>query len=130
MQQIFCARTLCSATASAVLFINARELTVQLVDLDVTSDVGGVPLCKAHADAVVVPQGWELRDLRTPAFEPEFDADEPEFDAEPTAELHPLEFPSHEIAAPTKPAIQPEDTSETKDATPMLSRAFRAAGLD
>ncbi|MCY4258399.1 MAG: DUF3499 family protein [bacterium] len=123
MQQIFCARTLCSATASAVLFINARELTVQLVDLDVTSDVGGVPLCKAHADAVVVPQGWELRDLRTPAFEPEFDA-------EPTAELHPLEFPNHEIAAPTKPAIQPEDTSETKDATPMLSRAFRAAGLD
>ena len=130
MQQIFCARTLCSATASAVLFINARELTVQLVDLDVTSDVGGVPLCKAHADAVVVPQGWELRDLRTPAFEPEFDADEPEFDAEPTAELHPLEFPNHEIAAPTKPAIQPEDTSETTDATPMLSRAFRAAGLD
>ncbi|MXW41804.1 MAG: DUF3499 family protein [Acidimicrobiia bacterium] len=134
MLQIYCARTLCSNVASSVLFINARALTAQLVDLDAASIVGGVPLCTIHGNAVVVPQGWELRDMRTPAYEADFKT-------QSTADIKPE--PAKEPEPATKLVRIPILNSETEDfledtptdvsannTTPMLSRALRAAGFD
>ena len=57
------------------LFINARELVAQIVDITVEAGIDGVPLCRAHADAVIAPVGWTQEDLRSPfspvEFEPE-----------------------------------------------------------
>ncbi len=135
MPPIFCARTLCGTVASAILFINARELTAQLVDLDSTSSGGGVPLCKSHADAVVVPQGWELRDLRTPAFEPEFDLDPKAAPAITTVSSANADVANTEPELTSDLPVLEETASQAdptpnKEATPLLNRAFRAAGLN
>ena len=117
----FCARTTCSARATAILLINARELSVQIVDIREDDGIVGVPLCRAHADGVVVPLGWALADLRPPVEESEF---EPELvlvdDATPDSP-EPLRLPQVE-----------EDLEDAAggEVPPLLSRAFRAAGLD
>ena len=120
----YCARVLCSEPASAILLINARDLSAQIVDIQEDTGIAGVPLCRVHADAVVVPLGWTLEDLRTQAPEPELvlldDAasDQPESSG-------PRRLPTMEEA-------DEEDMDEAAvgEVPPLLSRAFRAAGLD
>ena len=118
----------CGARASAILLINARELAAQVVDIREHDGVAGVPLCRAHADAVVVPLGWTLADSRSPAGESEF---EPELvliddDSSDSAGS------SGTLRLPTMEEVDEEDLEEAAvgEIPPLLSRAFRAAGLD
>lgn len=128
MSRKFCARVSCGARASAVLLINARDLAAHVVDFREHTDVAGVPLCRAHADAVVVPLGWTLADLRTPAGENEF---EPELVlVDDTSSDSPES--SGTLRFPTMQEADEEDMEEAAggEIPPLLSRAFRAAGLD
>ena len=115
----FCARVSCGERATAILLINARELSAHIVDIDEDTGVVGVPLCRAHADAIVVPLGWTQSDSRSPEEEAEF---EPELvlvgdaPAGPQGALEAIEEDMEEAAVGEVP--------------PLLSRAFRAAGLD
>ena len=125
MSAKFCARATCGARATAVLLINARELSVQIVDIREDTGIVGVPLCRAHADGVVVPLGWTLADMRPPVDESDF---EPELVLVDDAASDPpvaLRLPSVEEAVE-------EDLEEAAggEVPPLLSRAFRAAGLD
>lgn len=124
MSREFCARVLCGERASAALLINARDLSAQVMDIGEEAGIAGVPLCRAHADGVVVPVGWAQADLRSPYAEPELvlvddaDSDSPD-------QPQPLRLPN---------AMEAVDDGEEEAAggevPPLLSRAFRAAGLD
>lgn len=113
----------CGARASAVLLIGARDLSAQLVDIGEEYGIGGVPLCRVHADGIVVPLGWTLSDSRPPAdeFEPELVLiDDASSDSPEAFRL---------------PEIEEEAEEDMEEAAggeipPLLSRAFRAAGLD
>lgn len=121
----FCSRATCGEHASAVLLINARDLSAQLVDIQDDDGVAGVPLCRAHADGVVVPLGWTLADSRTPIEESEF---EPELVLVDDASSEPpkaFRLPDMEEAI----AEDMEDAA-VGEVPPLLSRAFRAAGID
>lgn len=120
----FCARVCCGARASAILLINARELAAHIVDIREDSGVGGVPLCRAHADAVVVPLGWTLSDSRSPAAEPELVLIDD--DASDSSDS------SGALRLPTVEDAEQDDMEEAAvgEIPPLLSRAFRAAGLD
>lgn len=124
----FCARVSCGARASAVLLIGARDLSAQLVDIGEEYGIGGVPLCRAHADAVVVPLGWTLADSRSPAGEDEF---EPELVLVDDASSDSPES-SGALRLPSLGEADEEELEESAggEIPPLLSRAFRAAGLD
>ena len=128
MPKKFCARFLCGEHASAALLINARELAAHLVDIREEAGITGVPLCRDHADAVVVPLGWTLADLRPSVEEAEFETELVLIDdGSSESPVHPgaLRLPHMEEA-------DEEDVEETAvgEIPPLLSRAFRAAGLD
>lgn len=120
----FCARVSCGKRASAILLIGARELAAHLVDIHEERGIGGVPLCRAHADAVVVPLGWTLADSRSPATEPELVLVD-DGASNSSGSSSPLRLPTMEEA-------DEEDMEEAAvgEVPPLLSRAFRAAGLD
>jgi len=138
----FCARSTCCERATALLLINARELSAQIVDIREGEDAGmvGVPLCRDHADGTVVPLGWTLADLRSPA---ETSAFEPELvlvDAAVSEPAEALGLPEMEETA-SKDVVSEDLGSEEAaseemedmavgEVPPLLSRAFRAAGLD
>ena len=128
MPKRFCTRVSCAERASAILLINARDLSAQVVDIAEDTGIAGVLLCRTHADAVAVPVGWTQADLRPPAEEPDF---EPELvlidDDTPDATEAPGAF-----SFPDK-AIDDDDDLDDEvlgEVPPLLSRAFRAAGLD
>lgn len=120
----YCARVLCSEPASAILLINARDLSAQIVDIQEDTGIAGVPLCRVHADAVVVPLGWTLEDLRTQAPEPELVLLDDAASDQPES--------SGPRRLPTMDEADEEDMDEAAvgEVPPLLSRAFRAAGLD
>ena len=124
----FCTRVSCGERASAVLLINARELAALVVDIREETGIAGVPLCRAHADTVVVPLGWTQADSRPPVEETEF---EPELvlvgDAPSKSSGYPgaLRLPEMEEAA-----AEDMEAAAVGEVPPLLSRAFRAAGLD
>lgn len=62
----FCERPGCSAPASIAYGIDAERLRVWLdvLDVDGAGDRRVGVLCRRHADAMVVPLGWMLDDLR------------------------------------------------------------------
>lgn len=123
----FCARVSCGKRASAILMIGARELAAHLVDIHEERGIGGVPLCRAHADAVVVPLGWTLADSRSPATEPELVlVDDGASDSSDSSGS------SDPLRLPTMEEVDEEDMEEAAvgEIPPLLSRAFRAAGLD
>ena len=125
MSATFCARVSCGEPASAVLFINARELAAQLVDAGDDSSAVGVLLCRAHADAVVVPLGWTKADSRSSPSEPDLVLiDEAASDSADGAS-----------GTLRLPVVEEEAETDLEEAAggeipPLLSRAFRAAGLD
>ena len=120
----YCARVLCSEGASAILLINARDLSAQVVDLQGESGIAGVRLCRIHAGAVVVPVGWTKEDLRSLATEPELVlVDDASSDLPESSGARRL------------PSLEEADEEDMEEAAvgevpPLLSRAFRAAGLD
>lgn len=120
----FCARVSCGKRASAILLIGARELAAHLVDIHEERGIGGVPLCRAHADAVVVPLGWTLADSRSPATEPELVLVDDGASGSSGS--------SGPLRLPTMEEVDEEDMEEAAvgEIPPLLSRAFRAAGLD
>lgn len=124
MSATFCARVPCGEPASAVLLINARDLAVQLVDVGDDAIVAGVPLCRAHADAVVVPLGWTKADSRSLPSGPDLVLVD-EAAADSTDSSGTLRLPVVEEDFET----DMEDTA-VGEIPPLLSRAFRAAGLD
>ncbi|WP_419845483.1 hypothetical protein [Candidatus Poriferisocius sp.] len=94
--------------------------------MDIQEDTGiaGVRLCRMHADAVVVPLGWTLEDSRTRAPEPELVLlDDAASDSSGSSGARRL---------PTMDEAEEEDMDEAAvgEVPPLLSRAFRAAGLD
>ena len=120
----YCARVLCSEHASAILLINARDLSAQIVDIQEDTGIAGVRLCRIHADAVVVPLGWTLEDSRTRVPEPELVLlDDAASDLSESSGARRL---------PTMEEAEEEDMDEAAvgEVPPLLSRAFRAAGLD
>ena len=118
-----CARVSCDKRASGILLINAQELSAQIVGIHEDTGIAGVPLCRVHADGIVVPLGWTLSDSRPPAdeFEPE---------------LVLIDDASSESSEAFRlPEMEEEAEDDMEDAAvgevpPLLSRAFRAAGLD
>lgn len=125
----FCARVSCGEHASAVLLINARELSAHVVDIQEEANIGGVRLCRVHADAVAVPLGWTQTDNRSPAaeqveFEPELVLVE---DAPSNSSGYPGALRLPEVAEAEEEDMEDAAVGEVP---PLLSRAFRAAGLD
>jgi hypothetical protein len=120
----YCARVLCSERASAILLINARDLSAQIVDIQEETGIAGVRLCRIHADAVVVPLGWTKEDSRTQTPEPELVLVD---DA-----ASELQESSGARRLPTMEEAEEEDMHDAAvgEVPPLLSRAFRAAGLD
>lgn len=124
----FCARVSCGEPASALLLINARDLAAHLVDIREETGNVGVLLCRGHANAVVVPVGWTLADSRLPVEEAEFEPELVLIDdgpSESSGYSGALRLP--EIAAADEEGM---DEAAVGEVPPLLSRAFRAAGLD
>ena len=128
MSAKFCARATCGERASALLLINAREQSAQLVDIGEEIGIAGVPLCRVHANGVVVPLGWTQADSRSPAEEAEF---EPELVLINDAHSQSSGYPGA-LRLPDREEADEEDMEESAvgEIPPLLSRAFRAAGLD
>ncbi|WP_419925165.1 hypothetical protein [Candidatus Poriferisocius sp.] len=128
MSAKFCARVSCGEPASALLLINARELAAHLVDLGEETGVVGVPLCRGHSDAVIVPVGWTQTDSRSPVEEADFEPELILIDEDPSE-------PPGQTGAHRLPEMEEADEDDMDEAAvgeipPLLSRAFRAAGLD
>lgn len=58
-----CERPGCARSAAAAVAIDPRRSTVWIGDLDTSGPRVNV-LCAQHADDLVVPVGWERRDIR------------------------------------------------------------------
>lgn len=119
----FCARVLCDECATAILLIKAQDLSAQIVGIREDTGVAGVPLCRVHADGIVVPLGWTLSDSRPPAdeFEPELVL----IDVASSDTSEDFRLPEME-----EEAEQDMEDAAVGEVPPLLSRAFRAAGLD
>lgn len=62
-----CGRADCRWPASASLSYRYGTRQVWLLDLSAETDPSLYDLCPHHADALVVPRGWDLTDRRTRA---------------------------------------------------------------
>jgi hypothetical protein len=60
-----CARPGCPTPATATLRFQPTLRQAWLVDLDETAARTQGDLCRRHAEALVLPRGWELHDQRT-----------------------------------------------------------------
>lgn len=129
-----CARPGCSAPATATFNFDGLERVVWLAPLADARALSAGDLCRRHADRLRPPLHWELRDVRS--------AHAAHVSAAPLA-------PSRHIAPPPPPAqrlpfeptrVRPAALLRAADApeherpeatpvsTPLLTRAFRAAG--
>lgn len=59
-----CARPDCAERASSTFGYDYEQRTVWLVDLTDEPHPMVYDLCRRHAEALRVPQGWQLRDRR------------------------------------------------------------------
>jgi hypothetical protein len=94
-----CARPGCNAVAEAAFNFDGLRRIVWLNPIRTQRDHSAGDLCRTHADRLRPPVHWELRDLR-------------DIDLTKTG--------TKKAATKRPPAKEP--------ATPLLSRAFRAAG--
>ncbi|WP_420432359.1 DUF3499 family protein [Candidatus Poriferisocius sp.] len=125
MSEKFCSRATCGERASASLLINARDLSAQVVDIQEDTGIAGVSLCRSHADGIVVPLGWTQADSRTPFEESEFEpelvlVDDASSESPESLRLHDMEVAD----------LEDMEVAGVGEVPPLLSRAFRAAGLD
>ncbi|MGQ0826349.1 MAG: DUF3499 family protein [Actinomycetota bacterium] len=103
-----CARSGCSALATATFTFDARVRTVWL-DAPRDGAARAGELCERHARVLTPPQGWELDDRRVAA-------DLPEADAAPTLHDPVVSTPIAEVRRLLAAH------------TPLLARAFEASG--
>lgn len=59
-----CSRPTCSVAASVTLTYAYARSRVWLDDLTVDTDPYSYDMCAAHAERLLVPQGWRLDDRR------------------------------------------------------------------
>ena len=121
----FCARATCGARASALLLINARDLSAEIVGIREDTGIAGVPLCRAHADSLAVPLGWTLSDSRPPVEESEFEPELVLVDDNASDPPEAFRLPDWE-----EEVEEDMEDAAVGEVPPLLSRAFRAAGLD
>jgi hypothetical protein len=108
-----CARPSCSAIATATFTFDAEEKTVWL-DAPSEGAARAGELCERHARALTPPQGWELDDRRAVARP-----------ASPSAQQPVTQNSFARANVPDNVS----DLRQVLDArTPLLSRAFEAAG--
>ena len=129
-----CARPACSAQAVATFNFDGLERVVWVGPLAHARALSAGDLCQRHADRLRPPLRWELRDVRS--------VSSPVVSAAPLAPSRhvapPLPPPERLPFEPTKvrPAASvhiaaartDHDRPTNAPATPMLARAFRAAG--
>jgi len=96
-----CARAGCRAPATATLRFQSTQRVAWLTAIDDSDEPGQGDVCTRHADALVLPRGWTLRDRR------------------PTASFTLAAVPDPEPEAPRDELAQVLDAS-----TPLLRRAF------
>ena len=140
-----CSRVGCSGHAVASFCFDGRAALVWLDPLDPERGMGAGVLCARHADTLTPPRGWHLQDRRTGT--PRLWADRPAVvvataTAPPSPEpvlgdervaartfaphTDPLPF---DEPAPVSSPPAPADVVDLLDArTPLLARAFAAAG--
>jgi hypothetical protein len=137
-----CERPGCGESASVAYGFDAERGTVWLEALGPSAGPTGGGLCRRHADAIVLPNGWWLQDRRsdatlfTPAARPTgptYRAKRPRPRPVPPPPL-PLDAAASADASPVAaPAWSPAfDTADDLDGllaarTPLLSRAFGQA---
>ena len=124
---------MCTETATAGLGYEVPQTRAWLYDLDAATIAGTsrqrdviVPLCRAHADRIKVPVGWEFVDRRAPEPEPVMERSSPSARAPQSAATSPL----FEPRSRPEPAEMAESESESESApasASLLERAFRAA---
>lgn len=129
-----CSRFSCSAQAVASMQFDADLSQAMLIDLGPRT--AGMPLCDAHAETRTAPVGWEIIDYRTGAGHTTWESDAEVASQAVTA--RPAKRRPASDEAPKRPAGEsgftfknrPEDEEtpeELAPASPLLSRAFRAA---
>jgi len=141
-----CARPGCSAPAVATFNFNGLERVVWVGPLAAARALSAGDLCRRHADRLRPPLHWELRDVRSASFPNVSRAPlAPSRHVAPTpppAERLPFEPAQVRPAALALPAAAARSTLAHPDparpkrprpmsapaTTPLLARAFRAAG--
>jgi hypothetical protein len=129
-----CSRLSCQAEANASMQFDASLSQAMLIDLGPRT--AGMPLCGEHAETRTAPVGWEIIDHRTGAGHTTWESTE-QVVSEAVTERPSKRRP--ETDEPKKPAADEpgfsfknraeddETPEELAPASPLLSRAFRAA---
>jgi hypothetical protein len=135
-----CARPDCTDDATAIFTFDGAHAVVWIDALDGEPGPGEAGLCGFHATTLRAPLGWELHDRRQspPPRQPSRPRREPAprrervRAARPTVVAVPLPFSETASAPPTHsaPAVRPAPSARPvlEASTPLLARAFRAAG--
>jgi hypothetical protein len=107
-----CARSGCSAVATATFTFDAREQTVWL-DAPRDGNARAGELCERHAARLTPPQGWRLDDRR----------------AAPAAPPPALAVSPPEVHCPAPAEVNTSGLETMLRAqSPLLARAFQSAG--
>ena len=126
-----CARSGCSAVATATFTFDAREQTVWL-DAPRDGNARAGELCERHAGSLTPPQGWRLDDRRgvVPSTAPV-----PPVPRSPGTGRHPARCrPSPSRVAPDEHCPAPHEVTTPaldlllRARSPLLARAFQSAG--
>ena len=145
-----CARPACRAPAVATFNFNGLERVVWVGPLAAARALSAGDLCRRHADRLRPPLHWELRDVRSSSPNVSTAPLAPSrhvAPAPPPPERTPFEPAQDRPAAVAQPAAAARSTPMLPDrarpdrphpdrphptsapaTTPMLARAFRAAG--
>ncbi len=120
-----CSRPTCSAPAVAAFnFDGLRRIVWLNAIADVPNATAG-DLCDKHADRLRPPVHWELRDLRSGTLDVTVGTPPPERPAKLDAKAAKAAKQRRERA------LLPDGddaTPEADESTPLIARAFRAAG--
>ena len=137
-----CVRGMCTEMATAGLGYDITGARAWLYDLDPATIAGttrgrdmAVLLCRAHADRITVPVGWEFTDRRSPVPDPVVTVPaSSEFAAslfEPRSRPEPVESPESAEPAESVEDAEPVELPRAVEREPappsLLERAFRAA---
>jgi hypothetical protein len=117
-----CARPTCSAPAVAAFNFDGLQRIVWLNAIAQAPNATAGDLCQQHAERLRPPVHWELRDLRNGTVDVTV--------VEPPPEK-PVSLDQKAAKQRRDRALLPEgenSTPEVDESTPMLARAFRAAG--
>lgn len=128
-----CSRFSCSTEAVASMQFDASLAEAMIIDLGPRT--AGMPLCGAHAETRTAPVGWHIVDNRTGAGHTTWESSEAVVEKSVTerpAKRRPVSgdgaSEAKEQGFTFKDRLGDDDTpEELAPASPLLSRAFRAA---